>query len=556
MNSSTPRPGRITDFQVGRRGFLGMLAAGAAVVGVPSLLSGCGTGGGGGGAAAPSAQATVSTGVLPNFYPVEYVAPDFPSVNGSTPGFSKIPESFVASVKTPPGSGASFTAMTPLWGTIPPTDGNKYYEAVNGMLGSTITFQISDGNTYGDKLATVLASAKDVPDWVCIPSWNIPPRFGSEIVPNLFQDLTEHLAGDKVKDYPNLANIPTAAWKFCVFNDRLYGLPMPGELITDATFYRKDLVEAKGVSADVSTADELIDLAKELTGGGVYGAEDLWITATQMYAVPPKWKVVDGKLVHRVETEEYRAALDWTARLFASGAVHPDAVAGNTAEAKTRFQGGRSLIMSDGLGGWHEALRDNLPGNPEYWQQPFAPIAADGGTPVLWQGNPANIFSFLKKSDDPARVTELLKLADALAAPFGTTEFDAINNGVEGVHYTRDDKGLPVPTELAATELQPTYMFLVGPPIAQTRVQYPGFVEAYCTWMADAAAAVQQPAFFAMQIVEPAQYASIGQPFVDLEKDIARGRKSIDDLDSAVSTWKSSGGEQLREFYQEILDAQ
>ncbi len=555
MNSSTPRTGRIADVEVGRRGFLGMIAVGAAVIGVPSLLSACSSGGGGG-AAGPTAQASVSTDILPAYYPVEYVKPDFPSVKGSTPGFATIPASFVQSVTTPPGSGATFMAMTPLWGTIPPVDGNQYYEAVNAVLGSTISFQISDGNTYGDKLATVLASAKDVPDWVCVPTWNIPSRFGSEIVPNLFQDLTDFLAGDKVKDYPNLANIPTAAWKFCVFNGRLYGLPFPGEIITDATFYRKDLLDAKGVEADVRTADDLLALAKELTGGNVYGAEDLWVTSVQMHAVPPKWKLEGDKLVARCETEEYRAALDWNARLFASGAVHPDAVAGNTGEAKTRFQGGQTLISNDGLGGWHEALRDNLAANPAYWQQPFAPIAADGGTPVLFQGNPANIFSFLKRSDDEARIRELLQLANVLAAPFGTTEFDVINNGVEGVHYTKGDDGVPVPTALAATELQPTYMFLVDPPIANTRVQYPGFVEASSTWMADAAQYVTEPLFFAMQIVEPPQYASIGQPFVDLEKDISRGRKTLDDLDAAIATWKSAGGEELRAFYQEILDAQ
>lgn len=54
--------------------------------------------------------------------------------------------------------------------------------------------------------------------------------------------------------------------------------------------------------------------------------------------------------------------------------------------------------------------------------------------------------------------------------------------------------------------------------------------------MADAAQYVTEPLFFAMQIVEPPQYASIGQPFVDLEKDISRGRKTLDDLDAAIAT--------------------
>ena len=33
-------------------------------------------------------------------------------------------------------------------------------------------------------------------------------------------------AGDKVKQYPNLANIPTGAWAAGVWNGKLYGLPV------------------------------------------------------------------------------------------------------------------------------------------------------------------------------------------------------------------------------------------------------------------------------------------------------------------------------------------
>ncbi|MFS0704059.1 extracellular solute-binding protein [Cellulomonas sp. 179-A 9B4 NHS] len=552
MNTTTTTR-RVADAQVRRRSFLGMVAAGAAVAGVPSLLSACGSGTP---AAVSTPGATASADVLPTYVPVDYVEPDYPSVNGSTPGYETIPTDLVQSVPEAPGSGTTFTAMTPLWGTIPPTKGNQYYEAVNGLLGSSIEFQITDGNTYGDKLATVLASARDVPDWVVVPTWNIPPRFGSEIVPNLFQDLSDFLGGDKAKDYPNLANIPTDVWKFCTFNGRLYGLPFPGEVITDATFYRRDVLDELGITPDVRDGQGLLDLAQELTGGNRWGAEDLWNTAAIIHGVPPKWRLDGDRLVHRVETDEYRAALEWNAALFASGAVHPDAVADQSGDAKTRFQSGQSLIMNDGVGGWHEALRDNLGSNPSYWQQPFAPFAADGGTPVLWKGQPANIFSFLKKTDDEDRVRELLALANVLAAPFGTTEFDVVNNGVEGVHYTRGADGLPVPTPLAATELQPTYVFLVSPPLANTRVQYPGYVQTSSEWQQQASEYLTEPLFYAQQIVEPAQYAAIGQPFVDLEKDISRGRKSMKDLDQAVETWRASGGEELRSFYQEILDAQ
>jgi putative aldouronate transport system substrate-binding protein len=539
-----------------RRSFLGFLAVGAGVVGVPSLLTACTSG------PASSAQGggTVSSGVLPTYVPVEYVKPDFPAVNGSTAGYAAIPDELVAAFATPPGSGGTYTAMTPLWSAIPQTSGNPYFDSVNAAMGTTVEFQISDGNTYGDKLAAVLASAKDVPDWVCVPTWNFPPRFG-QAVDALFEDLTPYLSGDNVKKYKNLANIPTDAWRYGVFNDKLYGLPFPGELVHLATFYRADIFEELGITEQPRNADEFIELAKELTDPGKkrWGSADQWITANMMFAVPPEkgWKLADdGSLVSRVESEEYRAALDWQARLYKSGAVHPTAVADKPEEMKPLFEAGEILVVNDGVGGWHESLGRVLPSNPDFDPRPFDPIAHDGGTPRVWKGAPADMFSFLKKSDDKARIEELLAAADFLASPFGTTEFQLVNFGLEGEHYEIDGDGLPRATDAAADEVAPSYIFLVDPPKVNAQVQYPGYVEAYCTWMADASEYVEEPLFYGKQISEPAQFASLATPFEDLEKDIARGRKSLTDLDDAVATWRSSGGEELRAFYQGILDEQ
>ncbi|HEY5248816.1 MAG TPA: sugar ABC transporter substrate-binding protein, partial [Dermatophilaceae bacterium] len=125
----------------------------------------------------------------------------------------------------------------------------------------------------------------------------------------------------------------------------------------------------------------------------------------------------------------------------------------------------------------------------------------------------------------------------------------------EGVHYTKNKSGLPVPTPLAAKELQPTYIFLVDGPIFETHVQYPGYVKAMSEWQVKAAKYVAEPLFFGQQISEPQRFGSLVQPFTDLEKDISRGRKSLKDLDAAIKTWKTTGGEDLRTFYQKILDA-
>ncbi|WP_457963903.1 extracellular solute-binding protein [Arthrobacter sp. D1-29] len=535
---------------LGRRSFLGIVGGAVAA----AALSSCSSGG-----AAP--QATNSAGLsdaaaklVPDYIPLDIVKPDIPGVNGSAPGFTRIPESLVKSVQGVPGKGGSYTVMSPAWWAVPPAD-NSYYQAVNERLGTKLHFQVSDGNTYADKIQTVLASPKDVPDWVVIPSWNLPPRFG-QAAKGLFTDLSEYLAGDKVKKYPNLANLPTASWKYSCFEGGLYGLPYPAALITDAFFYRKDLFDELGVEPPKS-ADDYISVAKELTDPAKnrWGSDDVWNGAQIMHGVVPKWKLVDGKLQNKFETDEYRAALEWAAKLFASGAVHPDAVAGNSQQAKQRFESGAVLMTNDGLGGWHEALGRVLPSNPKFQMQPLDYFAPDGGKPTLFRGSPAGIFSFIKKTDDPAKVEELLAVANFAAAPFGTEENMLINNGVEGVHYTRDAQNIPQATEKGKQEVTSTYAFLVNSAVVNNHVQYPGYVKTKTEWEARQAPNVVDDVFYGMQIQEPNKFGSLGAPFEDLAKDILRGRKSISDLDTAIATWKRNGGDELREFYAGFLNA-
>jgi hypothetical protein len=82
-----------------------------------------------------------------------------------------------------------------------------------------------------------------------------------------FTDLTPYLSGGNIEQYPNLANIPSAAWQCGVWEGRLYGLPSyasPGNL-PGYLFYRKDIFDAAGVSPDIGNADDLFALGKQLT---------------------------------------------------------------------------------------------------------------------------------------------------------------------------------------------------------------------------------------------------------------------------------------------------
>ncbi|MFF1844578.1 extracellular solute-binding protein [Streptomyces sp. NPDC058217] len=537
-----------------RRTFLASSAVAAVAVagGVP-LLAACG-GGSGSGSKEGTTTGKALKKVVPNYIPSNLVQPDVAGVNGSSPGFTKLPDPLVTSVKSVPGKGSAFRVMTPLWGTVPKKN-NPYYTAVNRAVGATLNFDPQDGNTYQDKIGAVLAGS-DIPDAVTIPGWNMQGQIRNAIVAK-FADLGPYLAGDAIKKYPNLANIPTGAWQYSVFGGKLRGLPMPSPILGNAIFYRKDLI---GSGAVPGSAADLLAFGKEYTDAKrkVWAFDDLWVCIGKIFGLLPDaphyWKLENGKLVHKIETQEYREALAFARKLHDGGYVHPDAEAGKDADSKIRFTGGRVLMYNDGTGGWKGMVTEQAAANPKFDMQALDFFNQDGGKPVLWQDDPAGIFTFLSKKLPKAKIEEFLAIADFAAAPYGTKEFMLTNYGVQDTHYTIKD-GVPTFTPQGIQEAQPsTTVFLASPPHTVAFPDEPQLVKDYAGWMARQAPNVKKPLFFGMQVVEPQRYASLYTPFDDLQKDIRRGRKKVSDVDAAVTTWKNSGGDRLRAWYQDILD--
>ncbi|MCS6711797.1 extracellular solute-binding protein [Brachybacterium sp. EF45031] len=548
MTGSTPFP-RPPAPQPGasRRLVLGGLA------GLP-LLAACG----GGTNSADQAQQNapeVEEAALPAYTEnTTAPTPDIPGKDGSTPGYTSYPAERPTTVEKKPGTGQTFTAMVPTWSGVKDDLDNDYTRTLFEALGSTLQFQMTTGNDYRDKQAAVFASPKDVADWVGVFGWNPPARF-DQAVEALFQDLTPFLAGDKINRWKNLANLPTDAWRFGIFHGKLYGLPVPGEAVTDAIFHRPDLFGAAGVEAP-TTAEEFLEVCKALTNPDQnrWATNDMGVGAPNLiFGAPPDWRVKDGALQYRWETPEYRAALEFQRELYAKKYVHPEAAA-DAGDSKQRFESGQVALHYDGIGAWTEMRKRVRESNPQFDMAPLSGLSAGDAKPLRYRGAPANFFSFLKKSDDTARIEELLGIADYLAAPFGTAEWELVNFGKEGVHFTRDDKGVPVPTDALGEQHPGVLGTLVTGPVAKFDATDPEHVKAYCEWMQGEMAYVVDGPFYGHQVVRPVEYATLDQPMYDLEKDVARGRRTMEDFDKAVTTWKNSGGDRMREHYQAVLD--
>ncbi|WP_129842742.1 extracellular solute-binding protein [Streptomyces sp. RFCAC02] len=544
-----------------RRRFLrsSTFAALAAAGGAP-LLAACGGGGGGGGGQEGRVSEDELTGLMPTYQAsATAVEPDIAAENGSSPGYTSwIPTADLGtSVPEVLGKGGEFTAMTPLWGT-PPDSGNAFWTAMDEAIGVRMNWQTQDGNTYNEKLGAVLAGS-DIPDLVCIPGWNlngqIPQAIGSR-----FADLGPYLSGDAVLDYPNLAAIPTAAWQASVFGGRLCGLPMPAAPIGSVVpYYRQDVFEANGWEVPTD-ANDFIDFCKEITSARDrrWACEDLKWSAFIMFGVLPERpnyfaRGDNGKLINRYETDAYLEALEWTRKLYEAEVVHPDAVAAS-GDSTQRFTSGEVLMFNQGDGTWHNTVVEQRAANPDFHMNAFDYPKVDGHDPVLYLGNGATIWTFINKNLSEDRIKEALALANYTAAPYGTVENRMRTYGVEGTHYTVED-GLPVRTTQGETEVVPeTYTFICSPGHVIALPDTPQVVEDWTAWQKKNLAYAREPLFYGRQIQEPARLATLNDGFEDLEDDVVRGRRSISDLQDAVADWRSAGGDELRDFYQGLLD--
>lgn len=81
-------------------------------------------------------------------------------------------------------------------------------------------------------------------------------------------------------------------------------------------------------------------------------------------------------------------------------------------------------------------------------------------------------------------------------------------------------------------------------------------VEDLTNWQKRMLPFAQEPLFFGRQVQEPDRFANLADRFEALEDDVVRGNQSISDMQDAVAEWRRNGGDQLRDWYQELLDSE
>ncbi|MGG7462985.1 MULTISPECIES: extracellular solute-binding protein [unclassified Plantibacter] len=534
-----------------RRGFL-TASVGAAALGALAL-SGCAPTGGG----AAGASAGPGGLVLPTYVPFNGPKPDLPGTEkGVNAAYIAFPAaaSLVATVKGTPGDGDPITAMTQWWASAKPgMASNSYWKALNERLGGTFDVQLVPGPDYTAKFATTIAGGK-LPDlFTIVPQPQLPRLLQSQAV-----DLTEYLSGDAVKAYPNIANQPTDAWNGAIHNGRIYSIPVSrGILPTVILFTRSDLLAEKGITPEVSSFDEFLELCVEINDP----ANGRWALANfpsdylqQMLGIPNGWSEKNGKLTSAWEYEEQEAALDAGIRLIKAGVLHPDAFT-NTAW-KERFYNGQAYFARDSLSAWTPYYSQFATAYPEQ-ADTFSitglktPGFESGVTPSAWRGPSMSVAAGIGKASKD-RVETILRVVDYLAAPFGSTEELFLRRGVEGEHFTWKD-GNPTFTDLGTAEqFQPTD--LAAGPYVIYNTQYPEGVKGLHSFQEYLAEFAQfNPTNYLDSAAFHKSNGALTTQMTDTFNEIVQGRQPIGTWKDAVASWKSGGGNQMRTEFQAAL---
>ncbi|MBV9132288.1 MAG: hypothetical protein JO318_06300 [Chloroflexi bacterium] len=536
--------------------------------------------------AGPTSRPAATTGtsgaagnaVFPTFAP--FSGGPTPAYAASGPeysdGFDTYPATPLKSVPEVPGSGGTVNMMSiQLFPPPTPLEQNPAWQAVNKALNADVHFNIVTSADYPVKLGTVMAGS-DLPDVIYMYA---RPGSASTLaaaagIPQFLQakaqDLTPYLAGDAAKDYPNLAAIPTTAWKNagCAYQGRLYMLPihryLPGQMFVKnstvwdrelgADYVPKDADDFKRVLRQLSRPQE------EFYGIGTGQQTQMMMPGfAAMFGAPNDWRLEsDGKLTKDLETPEYKAAVGYARDLWAAGVFHPNSTSwASNVIARAQFAGSRFAVHRDPINGWQDSWRQALSTSQPFDVRPLPAFPAQSGGKLVHYVTGGHLWATALRQGPPDRIKEMLRILNWIAAPFGSQEHQLMTFGVPGVDYNVDSAGNPIVTPQGnADAYYVPWKYIVG----ARWVFYTPDLPNYAKVMTDTEHllmpyAVSNPTFGQVSVTNFSKGFTLQQVVDDTLVDIIVGRRPMEDYDQMVKDWLNNGGEMMRKEYQDSIAA-
>ncbi|HIT76153.1 MAG TPA: extracellular solute-binding protein [Candidatus Avipropionibacterium avicola] len=532
--------------RVTRRSLLG-----AAVATTTGLAVGCRTEDAGGGGAEGGGEGDQL--VYPQHIAYDGPQPDLAgdTETGVPDGYLSYPDPPVSTGRVPLDLSAPVELFVQGTATATAMDRNQWWQKVNADLGTEISLTAVDSTQYLQKFQTSVAGEAlgDLTQIVVVPQ--LP-----KLLDKLFTDLTEHLSGDAVANYPNLANIPPAAWQVTTFDGKIWGVPQARVPAGRVMLTRGDVFEARGIELipDLADGEAFLDLCREVhdPDNDLFAFGQLpndWTVPEilESLGAPNGWSVDDaGNWTNAYETPEYERALEIVAGMFGEGLYHPNSFS-DPASSHTWFDAGVTAMLSQDFANWQSKA-----------QVLDTPVGAlvmpqwdGGGTAAKHLGAPAYTAPVgLSKIDDADRIDELLTVLDYIASPFGSQEYLTVNFGIEGRQWDLKDGDImldPDRPDEAIRGLNYAGSAIWRDIYTPGRPELTEMIHQYCAEQIPAGIADPSRGKYSETAVTkaPTETRKLG----DLQGEIIQGRKPLSDWAPAVQQWRDGVGSKIADEY-------
>ena len=477
-------------------------------------------------------------------------------------GFATTLLATCAPAPTPPAPAPIATPPAPT--TVPTAAPTPTVAAASPATAVSATQPPAD---YMSKLATLMAGG-DYPDLINLfgglnAAANVPA-----FLQQAAADLTPYLGGDAIKAYPNLAALPTFAWRNSgsVIGGRLWMVPISRPMVS-SLMVKNSTIWDQDIGADYipRNADDFKRVLLQLTHasanrwaiGTFQGAtsgpfEIAWFSS--LFGAPNNWRLdPGGKLVKDYESPEYKEAVGYVRDAIAAGVFYPDSLTTTSAPAAmTNLVSGKCVLSVRSLGldwtdGYQQGQRLDPPQTFGFLRH-FA--AHDSAKPVFFLGTGYGAGTMLRRAA-PDRVKELLAILNWTAAPFGSQEDLLLTYGIEGTDYTLDAKGNPVTTDQwAGDAYNMPWRYMAQRSQVMYNANYPEITKL----QADAESSliplgVADATLGYYSSTNTSKATPLKLRFNDGLGEILQGRRPLSDLDQLVRDWQSGGGEDIRKEY-------
>jgi putative aldouronate transport system substrate-binding protein len=431
-------------------------------------------------------------------------------------------------------------------------------------LNANLKVELVAYNDYPTRIATMVAGG-DVPDMFYWLSSQLLVDDMPKFLQTAYTDLTPYLAGDAIKDYPNLAAFSSTSWRQCIFNGALYAIPVTRPYFQYIWFINQSRFDEVGASQPTS-ADDFKRILLQLTRpqanqygiGATPPAFGLLFSGRgdvpqlSMFGVPHNWSVdAAGKFTKDVETDQFRAAVSYVRDLYASGVFWP----GSTSNLTNTILAGQCAVTASGWASYPSILWDaGAKLNPPVKIRTLHPFSHDGSTPIWAQFQFNNGITPIKKSS-PDRVRELLRVMNYLAAPFGSQEALLLEYGVQGVDFNFDAKGNPALTSQGPNDVNVRWNYIAQRPQVLFDPNDAEFTKtAYADLQAIVPYLIQDPTEGLYSTTDQNKNGQLTQQLADGLHGIVTGESPLSTLDQLLNQWRANGGDQMRMEYQQAYE--